>query len=134
MINSQYGLDVSLDDTQFMIDKDTGFTIDENNALVFHMKYTSSLENPNIRVQLYRRNYDDIYTTEYTSVDLLDYVTNQMEETQEFEYMFEENPTGNMDKFLYLKDQLTSGTYKFVFRLYDNQTFIGDSIEYVIIK
>ena len=134
LINSQYGLDVSLDDTQFMIDKDTGFTIDENNALVFHMKYTSSLENPNIRVQLYRRNYDDIYTTEYTSVDLLDYVTNQMEETQEFEYMFEENPTGNMDKFLYLKDQLTSGTYKFVFRLYDNQTFIGDSIEYVIIK
>ena len=134
LINSQYGLDVSLDDTQFMIDKDTGFTIDENNALVFHMKYTSSLENPNIRVQLYRRNYDDIYTTKYTSVDLLDYVTNQMEETQEFEYMFEENPTGNMDKFLYLKDQLTSGTYKFVFRLYDNQTFIGDSIEYVIIK
>ena len=78
--------------------------------------------------------YDDIYSTEYVDVNLLDYITNQLEATGENEYMFEENPTGNMDKFIYLKDHLQSGTYRFVFALYDGDTFIGDCTEYVIIK
>ena len=134
IVNSKYGLDVSLDDEQLTIDKETGYTQAENNALVFHVKYSSNLANPNIRVRLSRRTYDDIYSTEYVDVNLLDYITNQLEATGEYEYMFEENPTGNMDKFIYLKDHLQSGTYRFVFALYDGDTFIGDCTEYVIIK
>ena len=134
IVNSKYGLDVSLDDEQLTIDKETGYTQAENNALVFHVKYSSNLANPNIRVRLSRRTYDDIYSTEYVDVNLLDYITNQLEATGEYEYMFEENPTGNMDKFIYLKDHLQNGTYRFVFALYDGDTFIGDCTEYVIIK
>lgn len=134
IINSKYGLDVSLDDKQLIIDKETGYTQAENNALVFHVKYSSNLANPNIRVRLSRRNYNEIYSTQYEDVDLSDYITNQLDKTSDVEYMFEKNPTGNMDKFIYLKDHLPSGTYRFIFTLYDGDTFIGDCIEYVIIK
>ena len=134
IINSRYGLDVSLDDKHMIIDKDTGFTKADNNAMILHVKYSSNLENPNIRISLQRRNYDNIYDTEYTTVNLLDYVSNNLVSTGENEYMLEENPTGDIDKFLYLKEDLISGTYKIVLKLYDGDTYIGDCMEYVIIK
>lgn len=134
IINSRYGLDVSLDDKHMIIDKDTGFTKADNNAMILHVKYSSNLENPNIRISLQRRNYDNIYDTEYTTVNLLDYVSNNLVSTGENEYMLEENPTGDIDKFLYLKENLISGTYKIVLKLYDGDTYIGDCMEYVIIK
>ena len=117
-----------------MIDKETGYTSANNNALIFHVKYSSNLENPNIRVSLYRRKYDNIYDTEYELVDLKDYITNNLTLVNDMEYMLEEHPVGNIDKFIYLKENLKSGTYRFVFKLYDGQTYIGDCMEYVIIK
>lgn len=134
VINSHYGLDVSLNQEQLMIDKETGYTSANNNALIFHVKYSSNLENPNIRVSLYRRKYDNIYDTEYELVDLKDYITNNLTLVNDMEYMLEEHPVGNIDKFIYLKENLKSGTYRFVFKLYDGQTYIGDCMEYVIIK
>ena len=51
-----------------------------------------------------------------------------------YSYMFEENPVDNLNKTLYLKENLMSGTYKFVFSLYDSNVYIGETEEYVIIK
>ena len=133
VINSRYGLDVKLNDNLKIIDKKTGM-VDGNNALVFNMKYSSNLAKPNIRVSLYRRDYNDIYDMNYTKVRLLDYITNNLVDTGGYSYMFEENPTDNLNKTLYLKDNLVSGTYKFVFSLYDSNVYIGDAEEYVIIK
>ena len=134
IINSRYGLDVSLDEKQSIVDKETGYTTMENNVLTFHVKYSSNLANPNIRVSLFRRNYDQIYDTTYTQVNLLDYITNSLPMKNENEYLLAEMPSAESDKFLYLKSNLKSGTYRFVFRLYDGDTFIGDCMEYVIIK
>lgn len=134
VINSRYGLKITLDDNFKIIDKDTGFTLYDNNTLRFYMEYSSNLENPNVRVSLYRRNYDEIYDLNYTKVDLLDYITNTLKETGEYEYMFEENPLDNLNKTVHLKDNLQSGTYKFVFSLYDDNVYIGQCEEYVIIK
>lgn len=35
---------------------------------------------------------------------------------------------------LHLKTNLTTGTYKVMFKLYDGSSFIGEAYEYIIIK
>mgnify|MGYP005755535525 CR=1 FL=1 len=132
--NSRYGLDVKLPDTQIIIDKKTGLTEENNNALDFQTNYSSAFINPSIRVSLYRRNYNSVYDNTYTKVKLTDYVTNNTEEISDGEYMFINNPNITKEKTLYLRQTLISGTYKFVFSLYDGDVYIGSSQEYVIIK
>lgn len=134
IVNSRYGLKVTLPDSSVIINKDTGMTSSNNNALVFNILYESNLSNPNIRLTLYRRNYDDVYDLNHTEVNLLDYITNNLTQISENTYLLEDNPTSTMDKFIYLKDNLQSGTYKFVFSLYDDDIYIGDVSKYVIIK
>ena len=134
MINSSYGLKVKLTDEEMIIDKTTGYTKNDNNILNFTLGYNSSFASPNIRVSLYRRLYDDVYSYDYEKVNLTDYVTNNLTSTGDGEYMFIDTPVDGMNKALYLKSLLVSGTYKFVFSLYDGDTFIGDVIQYVIIK
>ena len=91
--------------------------------------------NPNIRVSLYRRDYNDVYTDVYHLVDFKDYFTNEFTTTAaEKTYMVFDTPTATMSTVLYLKDELMSGTYKLSFALYDNDTYIGDVYKYIIIK
>ena len=136
VINSTYGLKVKLTDEEMMVDKVTGLTLNDDNVLNFKVDYNSTFTNPNIRVALFRRNYDDVYSYEYTKVNLANYVTNNLTAISgsENDYMFIDTPTDGMYKALYLKSLLVSGTYKFVFSLYDGDVYIGDCAQYVIIK
>ena len=134
VINSIYGLMVNLNENSVIIDKMTGKTNADNNALVFNIDYSSGLVNPNLRIRLYRRNYDTIYSTEYELVDLQDYVTNNLKVKNEFEYLIVDKPIASQTLFLYLKENLTSGTYKIAFLLYDEDTYIGEVSKYLIIK
>ena len=43
-------------------------------------------------------------------------------------------PTSTMTTTLTLKEGLVSGTYRVVFGLYDNDTFIGNVYKYIVIK
>ena len=135
-LNNSYGLRVKLTDNEMIINKELGHTLNNNNTLNFSVEYSSTFQNPNIHVKLYRREYDEIYDHDYTEVDLSNYVTNSLQRvsTTSYDYMFTDNPTNGMYQALYLKTLLVSGTYKFVFSLYDGDTFIGDTQQYVIIK
>ena len=136
VINSTYGLKVKLTDKEMMIDKLTGLTLNDDNVLNFKVDYNSTFANPNIRVALFRRKYDEVYSYEYTKVNLASYVTNNLQAitNSENDYMFISEPTDGMYKALYLKSSLVSGTYKFVFSLYDGDVYIGDVCQYIIIK
>lgn len=134
IVNSRYGLKVTLPDSSVIIDKETGLTTSNNNALVFHIDYSSNLLNPNIRLSLYRRRYDEVYSTDYEKVNLLDYINNNLTDLGDNNYLLEATPLESMDKFIYLKENLVSGTYKFVFSLYDDDIYIGEVEKYVIIK
>ena len=134
IVHSRYGLKVTLPDSSVIIDKDTGLTTSNNNALVFHIDYSSNLLNPNIRLSLYRRRYDEVYSTDYEKVNLLDYINNNLTDLGDNNYLLEATPLESMDKFIYLKENLVSGTYKFVFSLYDDDIYIGEVEKYVIIK
>ena len=129
IINSKYGLNPVINDNSIIFsstnDKNLKFTID----------YTSMLDNPNIRLALYRRRYDQIYDTNYDLVDLADYVDQTLFATEnEKEYLLVSNPNPENSFNLSMKQELMTGTYRLVFRLYDNDVLIGDITRYIIIK
>ncbi len=134
IVDSVYGLNVTLPDDEVVIDSDSGVNVKSTNALDFDTGYSSNLINPSIRVSLYRREYNDLYDTSYVKVNLFDFITNRLDSVSENEYMFISDPDSSSKKTLYLKSTLKSGTYKFVFSLYDGDTFIGDCETYIIIK
>ena len=135
IINSAYGLKVTSTDNSKIINKDTGYTLNGNNSLVMNIEYSSALSNPNIAVSLYRRDYSETYSQEYTLVDLKDYVSDLLTATsREKEYVISKNPLSSFTKYLSLKTNLKTGTYKLVYKLYDRNVYVGEAYEYLVIK
>ena len=135
IINSQYGLKVTTEDELKIVDKDTGFTLNGNGTFTSKIEYSSGLSNPNIAVSLYRRDYTDTYSEKYNLVDLTDYVKDYMSPTtREKEYSVSVKPTNEINHTFLLKDNLVSGTYKLVYKLYDDDTYVGEAYEYIVIK
>ena len=129
VINSEYGLNPVIKDESVVYD------INNDKELHFTINYESLLENPNIRLALYRRKYDTIYTGEYELVDLQSYLSQTLFATEnEKEYLLINNPNKVNDLTLLMSDQLLSGTYRLVFRLYDGNVLIGDVTRYIIIR
>ncbi len=135
IINSQYGLKVTTEDELKIVDKDTGFTLNGNGTFTSKIEYSSGLSNPSIAVSLYRRDYTDTYSEKYNLVDLTDYVKDYMSPTKrEKEYSVSVKPTNEINYTFLLKDHLVSGTYKLVYKLYDDDTYVGEAYEYIVIK
>jgi len=136
IINSAYGLKATTEDNLKIVDSKTGNTEKGNNYYTTKIEYSSGLANPNIAMSLYRREYtDDIYSQTYQKVDLKDYVTNLLTATnREKEYIVSDNPVDISYNYLLFKDNLVTGTYKLVFKLYDEDNLIGETYEYFIIK
>ena len=135
IINFAYGLKVITSDKAKIVNYETGNTQNGSNSLVVTLKYSSSLSNPNIAVSLYRRDYSDVFSQKYNLVDLQDYIETTLTETKrEKEYEVSNNPSETTTYFLYLKENLVTGTYKLVYKLYDGNEYVGEAYEYVIIK
>lgn len=135
IIESSFGLNVYTNDEAKIIEKDTGNTQSGNNQITANIEYSSGLDNPKITVSLYRRNYNTIYENTYELVNLQEYITNNLNlSNNSNEYLYTESPTSNMQFTCNLKQNLTSGTYKLVFKLYDGDEYIGEAYEYLIIK
>lgn len=152
IINETYGLKAYTDDNSKIVDKETGKHLGDTNSLTVNVDYLSQLEDPMITVSLERRDYSTIFDMDYNYVDLQDYVSDDLEvgvtnnipipetdpdnpETMpEYEYLVSNNPSATSEYVLTLKENLTSGTYKMVFKLYDNDTYMGEVYEYLIIK
>lgn len=135
LVNDVYGLKVTTDENSKLIDKTTGNTMNKNNSLVYFIDYSSGLSHPNIRMKLYRRTYDNVYSTQYEEVDFQDYVTNVLTPTtNNLEYMIADPPVEHGTTFLNLKENLKTGTYQVSFRLYDDETMIGEVYQYFIVQ
>lgn len=108
IINDEFGLDSEIPSNYVIVDKETGYTIedttgfnvekeyeilDENGDVIgdtteelnegkndfeYSVKYSSGYENPYIAVSMYRRNYDSVYDRTYSLVDLADYLDIQL--------------------------------------------------------
>ena len=135
IINFAYGLKVTTQDKAKIVDNETGLTVAKSNTISTTLQYSSSLSNPNIAISLYRRDYSEIYSQNYTLVDLKDYVSTILTATpREKEYVVSTGPLPTATYYLSLKDNLVTGTYKLVYKLYDGNTYIGETYEYMIIK
>jgi len=135
IINEIYGLNSKLEDSEIIIDKETGNNLNDKNELNFTVEYSSGLRNPNITVSLYRRDYSDTYSKDYTLVNLQDYVQNTLKQKyNENEYEAISKPVSSNRIKYNLNPNLMTGTYKVVFSLYDEDNFIGDVYSYIVIK
>ena len=135
IIASPYGLSIGTNDKMIFVDKETGFTINNNNIYSFKINYESELTNANLRLKLQRRDYSSIYSNIYNEVDLLDYVQDTYEKTNNnYEYILSTTPVSNITYSLHFKENLMTGTYRLVVNLYDGDDYIGDIYHYIIIK
>jgi hypothetical protein len=134
LINSSYGLKTWLDDKSKIVDKQTGNTLYGNNTLLSHIEYTSGVANPKITVLLQRRDYSTTYSLNYTTVDLKEYVYNELTEFATNEYIVSNSPQASSTFFLNIKPLIKTGTYKLIYKLYDGNTYIGETSESFIVK
>ncbi len=135
IINSTYGLKSTLDDKSVIIDGATGTNLDGTNLIKFNIHYSSTLTNPSIHMALYRREYVEIYDTNYQLVDLRNYIDQNLFSTsREKEYLVVNNPSGDFQLSLFLKNGLLSGTYRLDIMLCENDVVIGKVSNYIIIK
>ena len=135
VLNNSYGLSIDMRDEMMIVDKTSGFTLLGNNSLVYILKHSSVLENPSIRVSLYRRNYDTPYSLNYDLVDIKDFINyNYIDTTVDKEYIMLEKALSENNIFMSFKDNLKSGTYRLTFSIYDNNEYIGNIYKYLLIK
>lgn len=135
IIDTPYGLKTSAKDEFMFIDKITGHTSYKNNVYTFTTEYLSELPNANLRVKLQRRNYDSIYNNIYVDVDLADYINQTLPSTNKLkEYTLSTNPVNKINYTFNFKENLKTGTYRLVVMLYDDNNYIGETYNYIIIK
>ena len=135
IIDTPYGLKTNSQNNYIFVDKDTGITLVGNDSYLLNVSYESNLDNPNLRIKLQRRDYKDIYSLKYTDVDLMDYVSNDYRKTSVNNlYYLSTNPVSDVQYNLHMKSNLVTGTYRIVVSLYDNDNYIGEVYEYMIIK
>lgn len=135
IINSSYGLKVSTPNEHKIIDKETGNNESGNNNITCTVNYSSGLSAPKITVTLLRRDYSGEQSQEYSAVDLADYITDSLSQpVAENEYLLTNSPTATITHQMHLKQNLVSGTYKIMYKLYDDNNFVGEAYEYIVIK
>ena len=78
---------------------------------------------------------EDLELGKYYALELESSSNNVLDNTNNpNEYLLTNNPSSESSYFLYFKDNLLDGTYKLVVSLYDNNNFIGEVYQYIIIK
>ena len=135
IINEIYGLSITLPDTDVLIDAKTGKGQDEDNILRFKIDYSSALTSPTIRVVLSRRTYDAVLNYTYNPYDFTEIFSTELTpSSNQNEYYAATIP--NNENFLNLtaNENLTTGTYRVEFKLYDYDTYIGSAYKDIIIQ
>lgn len=107
---------------------DYNFDVKLNNPIInksgkfnFNISYEGKLENPKLKVSLYKKKELTAYNQEYELVDLKDYVSNKLESSKDYRY---ETSLNNI--VFTTKNSIESNGYRFVFELYDNENKVSE--------
>ena len=128
---------VTSEDVMKVIDGDTGLNEEGSRQSNYQIVAIQSLENPNLRVSLYKRNITDQYDKSFSEISMNEVFSNTFESPSSYglttsslyEVMVSNDVTSQFDFKVEYNDLLTSGTYKIVFRLYDNNQLIDEDFE-----
>ena len=100
----------------------------------YTVKYSSELTHANLRVEVYRRSYATVLSTDFISVPFSNLFSNSMTILNENEVSLDMSGRTTKTFDFTLADELISGTYKIAFKLYDSNQLIDEDIKYVIVK
>lgn len=132
---------VDVDDKSQLIIGETGLNMNDSAEEKFTITYASVLENPNIRLVIYKRDTTNATTNEYVEYNARDlfyssftFPQSPLVSQSTYEYMISTNPKEKMEFAYTLREKLVSGTYRFVFRLYDGNQLIDEDYKYIIIR
>lgn len=126
--SSSYGFDVSIDSNSRIIDK--GGIVN----LSFNLKQ-SGLENPNIKVSMFKKNDITAYNQDYSLINLGLYSDISLEKFIDSVYYVSKNPIDESIFAFNLDTSLLDKTsYRFVFDLYDGDLMVGSISKNIIIR
>lgn len=104
--------------------------VNEEQNLDFNIIQTGDLENPNIRVSLYKKAQLTGFNQDYVLVDLNKYVTNKLH--RQIGYIYYVN-TGDIN-LNFITEDLEYTSYKLVFELYDDAKLLGVIKKYLLVR
>lgn len=142
LVGSDNSIKVNTNDKTKLVFGETGLNAASLNYNTYVVSYNTVLTNPNVRLSVYKRNIDNKDTTVYTEVDFNSLFTNELASPNDslylnqsvYEKMLKVSPGINNTMHFDLADNLISGTYKLVFKLYDNNQLVDEEYKYVIVK
>ncbi len=131
-----YGFDVLRNEKDSIITRDT-----LNYTPKFDLLYYGDLEEPNLRVSLYKKESLTAYNQNYILVDLQEHVEETLGEASFNTYYITDNPVSYIDHQGYnhfelnlIVNKFKNTGYKFVFELYDNDIKVGEINKYFLVK
>ena len=133
VVSADNSITVDCDDKDKIVDGSTGKNMNNNTTNTYHIKYNSQLTNPNLRVELFKRNTDTIDSSDFTSIPFRYIFSNAFVTAQGNEMYLDMNGLTERNLDFNLQSSLTSGTYRIVFKLYDNNQLIDTETKYLII-
>ena len=128
-LNRDYNFDIEMNDADLVIEKDG-----EDKSIDLGVVLKAQLTNPNIRVSLYQKKELTAYNQDYELIDLKSYVTNDLEMVDKNIYYALKDSISNSFNLTFETSKLTTGGYKLVFELYDDNERIGSMEKKFIVK
>ena len=137
VVSSNNEITVDNHDKTKIFYSDTGLNElgDDTNSYV--IKYTSSLNNTNLRLSVYKRKTNRYDATEYVEIDHTTVIATSLARTMSTTYPYEVTiPFGTSPRSVSLKinENAPSGTYKLVFKLCDGDQVVDTDEAYLIVK
>jgi len=136
VVSAENYISVDCADTAKLVYGETGKNHAGTRINTYTVKYLSALTNPNFRVEVYKRSTSNADSTVYSSVPFSDLFTNNYAVASGNEVSLPVSTT-NTDPQSFdfeLATDLTSGTYRVVFKLYDNNQLIDSDTKNVIVQ
>ena len=116
-----------------IVDGDTGMNMNNSVVNTYTVEYRSVLSNPNFRIEVYKRALTNASTVEYASVAFNTLFKTSLSPATGNEVYIQMGNQASKNFDFQLQDNLTSGTYRVVFKLYDNNQLIDSDEQYVIV-
>ena len=133
VVSSDNSIIVDCNDDTKLVFGETSLNHGGSSSNYYTVRYQAALNNPNFRVEVYKRKTSTIDTTEFESVPFNSLFKNVLTPVSGNEVLIQMNNAEQQFNFI-IQDNLVSGTYKVVFKLYDNNQLIDDDEKYVIVQ
>ena len=132
-INCQFKVEV--DSLDRLISRSSGLNQNNRNYMSISTSYDGKLNNPNIRIKLYKKLNFDSNNQVYELIDLSSYITNNLELIDNYQYYLIKTVQDDFKINLNFKaNNFEYGGYKLVFELYDGESFVKEENKTFIVK